>query len=64
VIEPIVVGARSPEVEIQREVAALLCNLSLSEPDRLELATFCVPALVDLAKSSVRGGGGGGAGCG
>lgn len=51
VIEPIVVGARSPEVEIQREVAALLCNLSLSEPDRLELATFCVPALVDLAKS-------------
>jgi hypothetical protein len=39
-------------VEILREVAALLCNLSLSEPDRLELATFCVPALVDLAKSS------------
>jgi hypothetical protein len=39
-------------VEILREVAALLCNLSLSEPERLELATFCVPALVDLAKSS------------
>jgi len=52
VIEPIVVAASSTEVEVQRECASLLCNLSLSEVDRIEIATFAVPALVQLARSS------------
>ncbi|CAM9748222.1 unnamed protein product, partial [Choristocarpus tenellus] len=43
-------AGRSGEVEIRREVAACLCNLSLSEQDRVEIASMCVPALVRLAQ--------------
>ena len=41
----------SLELEIQREVAASLCSLSLSEPHRVEIAYKCILAMVHLASS-------------
>jgi Armadillo/beta-catenin-like repeat len=43
-------AGRSSYVEVQRETAACLCNLSLGAKQRLSLAQSCVPSLVRLAQ--------------
>eukprot|EP00953_Heterococcus_sp_UTEX-ZZ885_P035587 18364-Heterococcus_DN1.PRE.6 len=43
-------AGRSSYVEVQRETAACLCNLSLGAQQRLSLAQSCVPSLVRLAQ--------------
>jgi hypothetical protein len=51
ILKPLASAGNSTELEIQREVAACLCSLSLSMQDRVEIAKNCVPALVFLAQS-------------
>ena len=50
-MSPLASAGNSTELEIQREVSACLCSLSLSPPERVEIARMCVPSLVFLAQS-------------
>ena len=51
-LEPLALLTQSDDIEIQREVASCLCNLSLSDENRYELAKAgCVPPLIELARS-------------
>jgi hypothetical protein len=49
VLDSLSSGGYSTEVEIQREVAAAICSLSLSEPHRLEIAYKCVQTIIHLS---------------
>jgi len=42
----------STELEIQRETAATICSLSLSEPHRVEMAYKCIQAMIQLSRSN------------
>lgn len=44
----------SAELEIQREVAACLCNVTLEPEVRLDVAKVCLPAMVHLAQCGDR----------
>ena len=50
-LPPLASAGLSGEVEIQREVAACLCNISLDEEVRVDTAQVCMGAVVHLAQS-------------
>jgi vacuolar protein 8 len=51
-LEPLILAASTDSVEVQREVAATLCNLALAEENKVTMARSGVlPALVALAQS-------------
>lgn len=51
-LEPLILAASSESIEVQREVAATLSNLSLSEENKITMARGgCLPALIALASS-------------
>lgn len=50
VLDSLASAGDSTEAEVQREVAAGLCNLSLEEEVRLSVAQTCMPAIVALAQ--------------
>lgn len=49
ILDSLASAGYSTEYEIQREVAACLCSLSLSEPHRIEIAYKCIQAMVNLS---------------
>ena len=51
VLQSLASAGSSAEVEVQREVAATLCNVSLDEDVRVECAQMCMVAIVDLSLS-------------
>lgn len=50
-LEALAAAGFSTEVEIQREVAAAICSLSLSESHRLEIAYKCIKTIIQLSVS-------------
>lgn len=54
-LEPLIMSAKSPSIEVQREVAATICNISLAEENKIALARGgALPALIGLAMSADR----------
>ena len=54
-LEPLILAAGTESIEVQREVAATLCNLALAEENKVTMARSGVlPALVALAQSRDR----------
>jgi len=51
VLDNLASAGQSAELEVQREVAACLCSLSLSEPHRIETCYKCIKAIVYLSMS-------------
>ena len=51
-LEPLILAASTESIEVQREVAATLCNMALAEENKVTMARSGVlPALVALAQS-------------
>lgn len=54
-LEPLIICARSPSIEVQRETAATLCNIALAEENKVILARGgALPALISLSMSGDR----------
>jgi hypothetical protein len=52
-LEPLIMSATSPSIEVQREAAATLCNIALAEENKIVMARGgALPALVSLLQSN------------
>ena len=51
VLDPLVLMARSDNIEIQREVAAALCSLSSVEDNKVEIADRSISTIITLSLS-------------
>ena len=51
IMDPLVLMARSDEIEIQREVAAALCNLSSMEENKVEITDRAISTIITLLLS-------------
>lgn len=51
-MEPLILAARSKSIEVQRETAAAMCNMSLAEENKIIMARGgALAALISLAMS-------------
>jgi hypothetical protein len=51
-LEPLILAARAPSIEVQRETAAALCNMALAEENKVIMARGgALPAIISLAMS-------------